>query len=87
VLVLNQAALPGWRVSLNGESARLLTANRFALAVVVPPGRVGVEFTYVPPRFGTGVAISLAGLAIGLMMGLAALIGPRLRLRRPPEHY
>lgn len=86
VLVLNQAALPGWRVSLNGESARLLTANRFALAVVVPPGRVAVEFTYEPPRFGAGVAITLGGLAIVLVMGLAALIGPRLRARRLPEY-
>ena len=86
ILVLNQAALPGWRVTINEKPAQLLTANRFALAVVLPPGRVAVEFTYAPPRFEAGVAISLAGLAIVLIAGLAALIGARLRLRRPTVH-
>ena len=86
MLVLNQAALPGWRATVNGRPAGLLTANRFALAVIVPPGQVAVGFTYSPPHFGTGVVISLAGLTLLLVMGLAVLIGPRLRPRRPSEH-
>ena len=81
ILVLNQAAFPGWQVSLNGQPGHLFTANRFGMAVVVPPGRIEVAFDYSPPYLKTGIVIAFAGLAILLVMSVVVLMKPRLLLR------
>ena len=81
ILVLNQAAFPGWQVSLNGQLGHLFTANRFGMAVVVPPGRVEVTFDYFPPHLKTGIVTALAGLAILLAMGSVVLVKSRSQTR------
>lgn len=77
ILVLNQAAFPGWQVFLNGHPGHIFTANRFGMAVVVPPGRVEVAFDYFPPYLKTGIVTALAGLAILLAMGTVILLKAR----------
>ena len=70
VLVLNQSALPGWAATVDGRRADLLTANRLMLAVPVPAGASQVNFSYSPPGYEAGIAISLVGLALLLASGV-----------------
>ncbi len=73
VLVLNQSALPGWAATVDGRPVDLLTANRLMLAVPVPAGASRVEFSYSPPGYRAGIAISLLGLGALLLTGIAVV--------------
>lgn len=64
IVVLNRSSLPGWSVTVNDYPFELFTANRLSVAVAVPAGESKVLFTYAPPRFGDGLRLSLAGLAV-----------------------
>jgi len=64
----------GWRVTIDGRAAPLLTANLAAMAAVVPAGDHRVEFEYAPSGLRAGAAITVAGL-----LGCAALARRRRR--------
>ncbi len=72
VLLLNDKFDPGWRVSVDGQSAELLRCNFLMRGVQLAPGQHTVEFYYsLPskPLYITLVAIGLAGLlAAGLFL-------------------
>jgi hypothetical protein len=48
-LVASNAFSPYWRVTIDGQPARLLPADHAFWGVVVPPGSHRVAFRYVPP--------------------------------------
>ncbi len=48
LLLLNDVWHPWWRATLDGAPARILKANVLFRAVVVPPGRHVVRFTFAP---------------------------------------
>jgi hypothetical protein len=48
ILVLNDVWSPWWRASVNGKQVDILKANVIFRAVVVPPGRHLVRFSYHP---------------------------------------
>jgi len=62
--VIAQSFYHCWKASIDGQPARLLRANDAFQAVIVPAGRHQVVLRYQDAMFRTGVAISLASLAI-----------------------
>jgi hypothetical protein len=80
VLVLTDAAYPGWQATIDGHSAPILTVDVMFRGVVVPPGQHQVAFTYQPASVRLGLAVSLLGLA-GL---IAVLIVGRDRAASAP---
>ncbi|MFB1479429.1 YfhO family protein [Corallococcus sp. RDP092CA] len=73
VLVINDAHLPGWTATLDGEPASILAANVAVRAVPVPAGRHTVVMRYRTP-----------GLLPGLWLGAlgAAMVVSRRRARK-----
>jgi hypothetical protein len=76
-LVLTDLHYPGWRVTLDGESAPLHRVDYLLRGTTLPPGRHRVEFRYEPTSWRVGWIVSLAAAA-GLVAAVAGL-----RRRRP----
>jgi len=79
LLVLADTWYPRWKVTVDGEEAELLRANYWQRAVVVPAGSHEVEFTFDSSDVGTGLLISIIGLAMVLVLVLADLLPRRKR--------
>jgi hypothetical protein len=71
-LILNLRDYPAWRIKVNGELTRPEATRADGLiAIPVHPGPVHVDIAYVTGRDHTfGDAVSLAGLAAALALGL-----------------
>jgi uncharacterized membrane protein YfhO len=68
VLVLSEAYLPGWAVTVDGRPGEVLRADEALLAVALPSGRHEVAFAYRPPALRWGAGLSLAGLVLALVL-------------------
>jgi hypothetical protein len=75
LLVLSDTDYPGWRAWLDGEATEILRANGLYRAIVVPPGRHRAVFQYEPRSFTLGSRISLASLALVVLVPMAASWG------------
>ncbi len=75
LLVLAQANYPAWQAQVNGQPARIWTANYAFQAIVVPQGKSTVNLVYHDQRFRTGLAVSVLAL-LGCLVGL---VSPRRR--------
>lgn len=65
LLVVSDAAYPGWQATVDGSPAQLWRADFMLKAVEVPQGRHEVVLQYRPPSFAAGAAISaLSWLAV-----------------------
>jgi hypothetical protein len=62
LVYLSETRMPGWRAQVNGEPARILTANYGFRAVEIPSGSVGIRLSYWPPGLSQGLLISAAAL-------------------------
>ncbi len=76
-LVIVDAFDPGWRATVDGRAARVIPANAAFQAVAVPAGRHQVEVSYRPWSPAAGLALSLATVAVGLVL---------MRPRPPKPH-
>jgi hypothetical protein len=74
-VVLLEGFLPGWRVTVDGESKPVRRANALFLAAETPAGRHRVVFTYRP----TGALIGIATTAISALAMAAFLLYLRSR--------
>ena len=79
LLVLADTWYPRWRVTVDGEEASLIRANYWQRAVIVPAGEHEVEFVFDSSDVGTGLLISLVGLACILVLVLVDLLAARKR--------
>ena len=77
LLVTSDVYYPGWRVTIDGQPARLLRANYVLRGVTVPPGNHIVSFEFRPHSFYYGAAVSLVSL-LGLS-SLLFLLGRRFK--------
>jgi hypothetical protein len=67
VLLLNDKYDPNWRVTVNGQPAKLLRANFIVRGVFLDKaGEHRIEFKFQPPL--TGLYISLAAVMLGLIL-------------------
>jgi hypothetical protein len=71
-LVLNDTYYPGWRATVDGERAPILTANHAFRAVYLEPGYHDVVFMYMPLSFRIGAGIS-AGALLFLFVSLVVV--------------
>ena len=62
--VLSDRWYPGWKVTVNGEEARLLRANGVFRAVAVPAGESSLEFRFEPGSVRLGAVFSALGLLV-----------------------
>jgi hypothetical protein len=65
-LVVVEAYDPGWRATVDGDSAEVLRANFLFRAVAVPAGRHRVELRYRPRGLVWGGLVSALAVAVGL---------------------
>jgi hypothetical protein len=79
VVVLAESYDPDWRVTVDGEEARLLRANGMFRGVVVPAGRHRVVFSYRPRAVMAGALISALALLAALATALSLCRTVRLR--------
>jgi hypothetical protein len=63
-IVLSDTWFPGWKATLDGQSAPLLRANLFMRAVAVPGGQVEVTWRYEPDSYRVGLFASLAAALV-----------------------
>jgi hypothetical protein len=63
ILATSQPAIPGWRLTIDGVTARdrVRTVNTAFLGVAVPPGRHRVVLRYVPTSWRLGLVLGAAG--------------------------
>lgn len=73
LLVTSQPAIPGWRLSIDGEPAEPARVNGAFLGAWVEAGQHRVDFRYAPASWRWGCALALLGL----------LAAARLVWRRP----
>jgi hypothetical protein len=76
-LVALVSMFPGWKVAVDGRAAPLTPVNDY-LGVTALEGRHTYVFTYAPPLFYIGLALS----AVSLLGALALLVAPSVR-RKP----
>ena len=80
--ILAENAYPGWRATIDGRPAAVLTAYTSVRAVCVPAGEHLVEWTFAPRVYWLGAALSVAAL----LLGLGALSSVVRRPSSPPGH-
>jgi hypothetical protein len=80
-LVLADPAYPGWKVTVDGQSATSLTTRGIFRAVDVPAGTHRVVWTFDPPRLRVGAIVS----AIAVFALLVVALVPFIRRRRRPD--
>ncbi len=67
LLQLSDTNYPGWRATIDGQPAELLTVNGLFRGVVVPRGRHEITFTYAPITFYRGVGLAATALAFSII--------------------
>jgi hypothetical protein len=76
LLVVSESHEPSWQVAVDGAPAEVLRVNGDFLGCVVGPGRHAVEFHFRPASVRWGLALSLAGLGLTILLGCMALLAP-----------
>ncbi len=73
-LVLTDANYPGWRATIDGDTADILTVDGLFKGVGLPAGEHTVVFTFAPGTVTIGLWTSAIGVALwlALWVGLAA---------------
>lgn len=82
LVVVREAAQPGWVATIDGRPTEVLTANHLFLGVPVPPGRHEVVLRYVPPGLRAGLGLSASAL---LALAVWVLALTRRRRTRDPR--
>ena len=70
VATVAQTFYPGWKAYVDGRATKLFRANYAFQALVVPAGKHQIELRYRDTPFVAGVALSLVGLGLCLVLWL-----------------
>jgi uncharacterized membrane protein YfhO len=76
LVILADVFYPGWKLTVNGKPAPILRANRLMRGAAVRAGTSHLVYTYDPESFRLGGAVSLASLAVLLMLTLWVALRP-----------
>jgi len=79
LLVLSDSNYPGWRVTVDGQPAQILTANYLFRGLAVPAGEHDVVFAFQPNSWRRGLRISGFGILLLLLLLITALVQARKR--------
>jgi hypothetical protein len=82
LLVLSDSYYPGWTATVDGEPAPVRPTNVLMRGVRVPAGEHTVVFQFAPSHWRSGLAISAAGIVLGLLLLLSGLVGKLRRTAR-----
>lgn len=77
ILVLADTWYPRWTVEVDGEPARLLRVNHWQRGVALAAGEHRVTFRFDASDVRTGLAITLSGIAVVLLLAVQALFRRR----------
>ena len=78
-LVLADAFYPGWRATVDGEAAEILSANHAFRAVALDGGQHTVVFQYDPLSFRLGAWITLGSALLFLAIPISSELYDRIR--------
>ena len=84
ILILSQAAYPGWRMTIDGKPARLLRVDGALMGVYVPPGRHAAHVYYRPDTYCFGLFLSLCAVSL-FCAGAGMWFALRPMSQRPPQ--
>lgn len=79
-LVVSENYYPGWQATVDGRPAKAERANLSLMAVALPAGARKVEFTFDSAPFHTGKRVTLAALALSLLVAGAGAVAGRRRV-------
>ncbi len=60
----------GWTAYIDGTEAKIVTVDEMYMGVMVPAGEHQLQFIYMTPYLKQGMMISLASIAVILLMGI-----------------
>jgi hypothetical protein len=84
LLVLSEVYYPaGWKAFVDGSEIPIIRTNSILRSVVVPGGKHEVVFTFTPPYFESGWAISNAAWGLAGLLVLAGLAKAWMGRPRP----
>jgi len=85
IVSIAQTFYPGWKASIDGQSAKLWRANGAFQALQVPAGTHHIELVYKDTAFRLGAAISVLGLVTCVVLwSKAGHAGSQFRPSTPP---
>jgi hypothetical protein len=77
LVILADTNYPGWQLTLDGQPAPILRANRLMRGATVPAGEHTLVYTYDPVSFRIGAIVSGAGWIALVAVAWSARRGPR----------
>ena len=84
LVVLADVYYPGWELTIEGNPAPIYRVNRIMRGAAVPAGKNHLVYTFAPESFRVGKMISLAGLGLLALLGMACTRWPVDPLVGPP---
>ncbi len=81
----SETSFPGWRATVAGRPAPILSANYAFRAVPVPAGASTIELSYFPPGLAAGLWVTL--VAVLALLGLLAWESPQSQRWRSAHTY
>jgi hypothetical protein len=76
LVILADVHYPGWELTIDGTPAPIYRANRVMRGAAVPAGRHRLVYTYAPRSFRAGLVVSIAGLAVLVLLGVGCTRRP-----------
>ncbi len=67
-LMVSESYYPGWEATVDGQPAKAERANLALIGVALPPGAREVELRFDSPPYHTGRTVTLAALALSVLL-------------------
>jgi hypothetical protein len=77
MVILSDNWFPGWRATVDGQSARIYEAYGFLRGVVVDAGEHTIEMRYLPGNVVLGGLMTLSALALVVVLGIGGWASAR----------
>jgi uncharacterized membrane protein YfhO len=75
LVILADSYYPGWQLTIDGQPAPILRANRMMRGAAVTGGEHRLVYVYDPWSFRIGTAVSIVGLTVLLVLAIRPLYG------------
>jgi hypothetical protein len=76
IVVLADVYYPGWKLTIDDKPAPLYRVNGIMRGAAVSAGHHRIAYEYAPRSFAMGCQVSLMGIAVFVILGLASLRWP-----------